>query len=66
MLLLRLLSRVHVCCFVGMLTLSAVARADAVLLRFYPPTGAVVGYKVYAAFETGGTIASAPLDIGSR
>lgn len=68
MLLLRLLlPRIHVCSLIGMLALSAVARADAVLVRFYPPAqGAVAGYKVYAAFETTGTITSAPIDAGAR
>jgi hypothetical protein len=67
MLLLRLLlSRVHVFSFVGMLTLSAVARGDAVLLRFYPPAGVVAGYKVYSALQTTGTITSAALDAGAR
>jgi len=65
--LLRLpLPLVYVCLLFGMLTLSAFARADAVLLSFYPSPGAVVGYKVYTAFETTGPIASAPLDVGAR
>ncbi len=67
MLLLRLLlSRVHVFGFVGVLTLSAVARGDAVLLRFYPPAGVVAGYKVYSALQTTGTITNAALDAGAR
>jgi len=67
MLLLRLLLPwVHVCSFVGMLTLSTVARGDAVLIRFSPPQGAVAGYKVYSAFETTGAIAGTPIDAGPR
>ncbi|MFI5317501.1 MAG: fibronectin type III domain-containing protein [Myxococcota bacterium] len=63
------LSRVRACAAVGFFTLALAtgARADAVLLRFYPPAqGAVAGYKVYAARQTTGAIASAPIDAGVR
>lgn len=68
MLLLRLLlPSVHVCLGLGLLSLPAFARADAVLLRFRPPTnGVVAGYKVYVAPETTGTIGSAAIDAGAR
>lgn len=67
MLLLRLpLPWVYVCCVLGMLALSADSRADAVVLRFRPPVGAVAGYKVYAAPSTTGPITSAPIDTGAR
>ncbi len=68
LLLLLPLPRVYVCFgFLLMLALSMDARADAVLLRFRPPTnGVVAGYKVYAAFETTGAITSAPIDAGAR
>jgi len=60
------LPRVHVCFVFLSLMLAVDARADAVLIRFRPPTGAVAGYKVYSAFETTAPIASAPIDAGAR
>jgi hypothetical protein len=66
LLLLLPLPRVYVCLALALLTLPAIARADAVLLHFYPPAGAVAGYKVYSALQTTGTITSAPIDAGAR
>ena len=66
MLLLRLpLPWVHVCCLVGALVLSTVARGDAVLVRFLPSAGAATGYKVYWAPQTTGAIAGASMDVGA-
>src|SRR5262245_41788316 len=55
-------------CFVLLsLTPASGARADAVTLRFKPPTNGVpAGYKVYYAFQTTGSITSTPVDTGAR
>lgn len=68
MLLLRWpLPGVYFCVCFAMLALPAVARADAVLLSFRPPSqGVAAGYNVYLAPDTTGPIASAPLDAGAR
>src|SRR5262245_26551907 len=66
LLLLLPLPWVLVCSMLLLLTPSG-ARADAVTLRFRPPTnGSAAGYKVYAAFETTGSITSVPIDAGAR
>src|SRR5262245_7594288 len=67
-LLLLPLARVYVCFGLTlMLAFSMDARADAVLIRFRPPTnGSAAGYKVYSALETTGSIAGTPIDIGAR
>ena len=67
LLLLLPLPRVCFCFAFLSLMLAMDARADAVLVRFLPPTsGVVAGYKVYYARETTGAITSAPIDIGAR
>jgi hypothetical protein len=61
------LLRVCFCFALLSLLLAMDARADAVLVRFRPPTnGAVAGYKVYYARQTTGAITSAPIDAGAR
>jgi hypothetical protein len=60
------LVRVCFCLVFLSLLLAMDARADAVLVRFRPPTGVVAGYKVYYAFQTTGAITSAPIDAGAR
>src|SRR5262245_56882338 len=60
------LPRVYVCLGLLSLVLALDARADAVLVRFRPPPGAVSGYKVYFAPQTSGAISSAPIDAGAR
>jgi len=67
LLLLLPLPRVCFCAALATLAFAAVARGDAVLLRFYPPpSGVVAGYRVYATFQTTGAITSAPIDAGAR
>lgn len=60
------LSWVWVCFVLLSLGFGMDARADAVTLRFKPPSGTVAGYKVYAAFATSGAITSAAIDAGAR
>ena len=61
------LVRVCFCFALLSLMLAMDARADAVLVRFRPPTnGAVAGYKVYYSLETAGAITAVPLDAGPR
>ena len=66
MLLLRLpLGLVYFCLGFALLAPSTVARADAVVIRFRPSSGAA-GYKVYSAPQTTGAINATPLDAGAR